>query len=522
MSTTAVATEPAGSAQPPAPLMKGGITSFLGAAGSALLGFILTVVLARTLGDSGSGVVLQAIAIFTIVLSFARAGMDSAAVWIMPRLADHDTGQIRSALAVMFTATAGAGILCGLGTFLLSPVLAASGDPHAPDVGRAVAVVAWFIPVGALLLVALSATRGLGGVLPYVTVGSIALPAVRPVVVGLLALGGGSVTVVALGWAAPLPLALAAAVVVLCVQVRRHERAGGVQGSLFAASPALRKTIWRYSAPRVISAALEQSVIWLDVLLVGIISGSAAAGVYGGASRFVAAGLIVNTAIRIVVAPAFSRLLAQERKAETGVLYRTAATWLVLFGTPIYVILALFAPVVLGLLGADFVRGSTALSILCAGAVLTFMAGTIQSLLLMSGRSGWDAINKGVVLVINVAGNLLLIPVMGIMGAAATWAFSMLVDAALAAIEVRKFLGISIEVRSVLYALLVPLVSVGIPAALVRLTLGATLMPMILAIGVGGVILLVWCALERTRLHLDELVLLVRRRPAPTRSVVSP
>ncbi|RNE67369.1 oligosaccharide flippase family protein [Cryobacterium tepidiphilum] len=521
MSTT-VRTEAAGPAavKPPENLMKGGITSFLGAATSALMGFILTVVLARTLGDSGAGVILQAIAIFTIVLSFARAGMDSAAVWIMPRLADHDTGQIRSALAVMFTATAGAGIVCGIGTLLLSPLLAGSGDPHAGDVRQAVAVVAWFIPVGALLLVALSATRGLGGVLPYVTVGSVALPALRPVVVGLLALGGGSLTVIALGWAAPLPLALAAAVLVLVRQVRRHERAGDARGSFFAPSRTLRKTIWAYSAPRVVSAGLEQSVIWLDVLLVGIISGSAAAGVYGGASRFVAAGLIVNTAIRVVVAPAFSRLLAQEKKAETGALYRTAATWLVLFGTPIYVILALFSPVVLGLLGPEFVRGGTALSILCVGAVLTFTAGTIQSLLLMSGRSGWDAVNKSVVLFVNVAGNLLLIPLMGITGAAVTWAFSMLVDAALAAIEVRKFLGISIELRSVLYALLVPVASVGLPAGIARLTLGPGLLPMTLSIVVGGIFLLTWCALDRERLHLHELVVLARRKRAPSPSLL--
>lgn len=54
---------------------------------------------------------------------------------------------------------------------------------------------------------------------------------------------------------------------------------------------------------------MEQATIWLGVLLVGILAGPAAAGVYGGASRFVQAGLIIDSAIRVVVSPRFSAML---------------------------------------------------------------------------------------------------------------------------------------------------------------------------------------------------------------------
>lgn len=494
----------------PPNLARGALVSFAGAATSAVLGFILTVVLARTLGDAGSGVVLQAIAVFTIVLSLARAGMDSAAVWILPRLAAHDPSRIRGTLVVMLVGALSSGALLGAATITLAPSFALTGDSHAQEVVRAVAVAGWFVPVGALLLVGLGATRGLGGMMPYIAVGSIGLPLARPIVVWIVAVTGGSFAAVTLAWAAPLPVALIAAAMVLRSQVRRHERAAGTRGT-WRPDPALRRRVVAYAIPRTLSAGLEQSVIWLDVILVGILAGSAAAGVYGGASRFVAAGLVIDTAIRILVATRFSTLLFQEKFAELEALYRAATTWLILFGTPIYLLLAAFAPVVLGLLGPGFEQGATALVILCVGGILTFTTGNIQSVLLMSGRSGWAAFNKTIVLVVNVCGNLLLVPLIGLSGAAVSWALSMLIDAALATAQVRHFLGVRVDIRTVAYALLVPVVTVGIPAVTLRLAFGPTLTGLVVAIPVCVGLFLGWCALDRTRLHLRDLNLLARR-----------
>ena len=483
-------------------LARGGGISLLGSATSALMGFVLTVVLARTLGDSGSGVVLQAIAVFTIVLSFARAGLDSAAVWMLPRLVTRDPSRIRGTLLWMLAVTAAAGVLCALIVEVAAPLL----DVAVVD---AVRVAGWFLPAGALVLVALAATRGLGGVAPYALVGSVALPTARPLFVGIAAAAGASLALVTLAWALPLPLALVAALAVLRVQVLRHER--GARGPWRIDRP-VRRELLGYAWPRTLSAGLEQSIIWLDVLIVGVIAGTAAAGVYGGASRFVAAGLIIDSALRIVVSSRFSALLYENRIGDVQALYRTAATWLVLFGAPIYLLLGIFAPVVLRLLGPGFEQGSTALAILCAGAVLTFAAGNIHSVLLMSGRSGWGAFNKVVVLVLNIVGNVLLVPVLGIAGAALVWSLSMVVDAALAAIEVRVLLGIRLGFASAAYALLVPLASVGLPAIGARLLLGETLLALCSGGALGVILFLGWCLLDRRRLNIHSLLALAQSK----------
>jgi len=92
-----------------------------------------------------------------------------------------------------------------------------------------------------------------------------------------------------------------------------------------------------------------------------------------------------------------------------------------------------------------------------------------------------------------------------------SWALSMLIDATLATIQVRHFLGVRVDVRTVAYALLVPVVTVGIPAVGLRLAFGPTLTGLFLAVPVCLALFLGWCALDRTRLHLRALNLLARR-----------
>lgn len=486
--------------------------SFAGAATSALMGFVLTFVLTRSLGDSGAGIALQAISVFMITLSVAKLGMDSVAIWIFPRLVLRDIGVVRSTAILMGLVTLAGGTVCGLGVIvLLAPALASSGDRDAEAVAGAVSAVGWFIPAAALALVALAITRGFGGIRAFVGIGSVAMPSIRVLIALATAAAGGSAVALSIAWASVFPAAFVAAAIVVVVQIRRLEARQDAIGRP-RRDKAVARSIGRYAAPRTVSAALEQSLLWSDVLIVGIIAGAAAAGVYGGATRLVAAGLIIDTALRAVVSTRFSALLFEKKIDEVQALYRIAATWLVLFSSPIYVVLAIFAPVVLGWFGPDFERGAWALAILCAGATVALTAGNVHSVLLMSGRSGLAAMNKGIALTVNVTGNLMLVPVWGIQGAAVSWSVSMIIDAALAAVQVRRGVGVGIDLRMVAYSLLVPLLSFGIPSVLFRMTVGTNELAIVLALLTGGLVFLAWCVLDRHRLHLDELIAQFRRR----------
>ncbi len=463
------------------------------------MGLLLIIVLGRTLGDAGSGVVLQAIGAFSIALGVARFGMDSASVWILPRLLEDGRGHIRSTTIFLLTASAVVGGVCALVVFI-GTLLIDEADPGDP-VAEALRAIIWFLPVASVLLTALSATRGLGGVTAYVMIGNIGLPTMRPLF-ALLAIGLSSgVAAVSAAWALPLIPAVLAALIIVGFQVRQ---VAARREPEYLRSGIPGRTL-RYALPRVVSSTLEQLLIWLAVIIVGAIAGPAAAGIYGAASRFVASGMIVDTALRVVVSPLFSRLQHRGDIRELEQVYRTATIWLMLFSTPVYLLLAVFSPVALSLLGGSFAEGEPVMVVMCLGAVVTFLAGNIHSVLLMSGRGGLAAMNKALAVATNIALLYVLVPFWGVTGAAVAWAVACLLDAVLATVQVRLLLRIRVSPIAGLRPLAIGVLGVGIPAILARLVFGATWLGLLVSAAIGLALLATWCLRDRERLHLDGL-----------------
>lgn len=488
-------------------LARSSAISFAGSSISAVMGLLLIVVLGRTLGDAGSGVVLQAIASFTIALGIARLGMDSAALWLLPRVADSEPEAVRPTCWYLLTVAAVGGVLGAIGLLVVAHLL--DGSAAGAVTARTLRSIAPFLPAASVMLTALAATRALGRITTYVLLGNVALPALRPaLVLAVVALGGGAVAA-GVAWSVPVVPAAAAAVLVLALQTRRT--APPLSRGRFLRGPHPGRAA-RYAMPRVASSGLEQLLVWAAVPMVGALAGTAAAGVYGSAARLVAAGMVIDTALRVVVSPMFSRFLHRGETARVVGLHRTATIWLVLFSAPVYLLLAAFSPTVLRLLGDAFTAGAPVLTIMCLAALTTFLAGNIHSVLLMSGRSGLAALNKVAAVATNLALIVLLVPLWGITGAAVAWAAACVLDALLATLEVRYVLRLDVTLRPALTPLLLGLLAVGLPAVAVRTVLGPTVPALLLAAAVGALLFLAACRLWRRRLHLDDLVLIARRR----------
>lgn len=484
-------------------LARGGTLSFVGSVSSAALGFLLTIIITRLLGADGSGVVFQATGVFAMVMAFAKLGLDSTAIYLLPRVRLDDVTKLRATIMAFVIAAVVASLILGVVLILIAPFL------WRGEVAATVRALMIFVPVGSVLLITSAILRALGSVKEYVLVNNIAVPALRPPLVAVAALATGSALAVTIAWALPLALFVVIAGFLVVGHIRREE--GELKGALLPTREQWR-TIVYFAAPRTLSAGLEQALIWLDVLLVGWLVSDQAAGIYGGAARLIQAGLVVDAALRVVVSPKFSSLLHQDKKDEVRDLYVTATMWLVLVASPIYILLAVFSPVFLTILGPEFHKGAIALSILAVAMTVTFMAGNIHSLLLMSGRSGWAAINKAVVLLINIGANLLLLPHYGIVGAAYAWTLSMLIDALLAAIEVRIFLGIRAQISEVLLPLGVVIFSFGLPSIVIVRYLDQSVLSVVFAALVGLILYLLVCWKLREKLHIDGLVAMLRTR----------
>ena len=294
----------------------GSLITFVGAAASAALGFAFSLLLARGLGADGAGVVLQAIGCFTIALGLARLGLDTTAVWLLPRLRSQEPDLVRPALTGLL-APAALGSTALLAVWLLTYWALRAAGVGDDRVLAAITLAGVFLPCAAVMMVALAATRAFGGVVPFNLIGNITVPGLRPaLLVGVLAASGGPL-MASLAWGSVWLVGAVLALVVLARQSRRAQAPAPPRSR--RPDRALRRRIRTFALPRVVSSALEQSILWLDVVLVGVLLGSAAAGVYGTVSRFVMAGALVGTALRIVVAPRFSALLGEERLDEVEV-----------------------------------------------------------------------------------------------------------------------------------------------------------------------------------------------------------
>ena len=481
-------------------LARGGIVGFVGAAASAVLGFVFTIILSRMLGAEGAGIVTQATGVFAIVMALAKVGLDSTAIYLMPRLSLDAPEEIRATLSFMASMTVGVSTVCVLILEAVAPLI------WNAQVAASTRAVLWFVPIGALTLVASAALRALGNMREYVLVQNLLLPGLRPLLVALAAAFTGSLAFESVAWA--LPFVVVAAWWLL---LRHMPSAADSVGRWPSAQR--RRQVVSFALPRTLTAGLEQALQWLDVLLVGLLAGDAASGIYGGAIRFIQAGMVVDTALRVVVSPQFSKLLHQGKTKELRDLYSTASIWLVLFAAPIYALMAIYAPALMRILGDGFAPGANVLVVLCVGSIVTFMAGNIHSLLIMSGRSGWAAVNKIVVLTLNVVGNVIFIPRGGMVAAAIVWAVCMVLDAAMATVQVSRFIGVTPKLSEVVKPILVVGASAVIPGGCIAWWLGrdsfvATVVGSALSVLVFACV----CAAFRDRLHLSGLGSLARRR----------
>lgn len=477
--------------------------TLVGSLCSAILGFAFNILLAREIGAHGAGVVLQAVATFVITMALVKLGLDTTAIWMLPRMVRSEPERVRMALVGLLVPAAAVPLVVSCAWCAWRLLDHGSGATDRP-VTAAITVMAIFLPFASVMTVALAATRAFGGVVPFNAIGNVLVPGLRPVLLlGVVALGGGTLAATA-SYSVPLLVGMVVALVCLFAGARRVTRSRPHTG--WVPDRALIRRIMTYSLPRTLMSGLEQTVIWIDVVLVGVILGTTQAGIYGSASRFVSAGVVVLTALRIVVAPRFSALLAAGRKEDVEELYAVTARWILLFGAPIYLLLAVFAPTVLGWLGSGFQDGVSSMVILSLGSIVVLAAGNVQSLLLMSGRSALGAFNKLFVVAFNVTANLVLIPRIGIKGAAISWAGAMLLDTLLASYQVRRATGIALAPTEVGITVMWVCVCVAAPSSLVAVMFGQGSVQMVAAAFLSGLVLLGYCVMDRTRLRMDELV----------------
>ena len=188
--------------------------------------------------------------------------------------------------------------------------------------------------------------------------------------------------------------------------------------------PQLIRTL-REATPYAGSMFLQQLSTRTDVALLGILAGTVAAGVYNVAYRVVFLLQYVPYLGSVAILPSAARLYAADQRAALATLYHGTVNLAVVVGIPAAAGLWLIGPELIALLfGSGFARSGEVLRWLSVLLLFACLKHLLSLFLTACDRQGQRTRCEWRAALINVVGNLALIPAFGLAGAVAATLFS--------------------------------------------------------------------------------------------------
>ncbi|TQN37559.1 O-antigen/teichoic acid export membrane protein [Blastococcus colisei] len=509
-------------------LARGGAANLVGALVAAVANLLLVVVITRNFPAVFAGTFFAVTSVFLLAAVIAKLGTQTGLVYFLSRArALGQLDRMRAIIAVGTTPVAVVSVICAVTLFAFAPAIASVAvQSHQAEFTTLLRSLAPFLPAAALTDTLLAATRGFGSMAATVRIEKI-LRSVLQLLLVLLVAAYATGPSLGLAWAAPYLVAAGAAAWAARSAVRsaRSRAAGpadaGTEEALIPATAApdggTVRGFWTFTWPRTVSSLAQFALQRLDVLMVAALRGPAEAAVYTAATRFLVVGQLGAQAISSAAQPQLGEALARDDRALANSLYRTATAWLMLLSWPIYLLSAAFAPLLLGIFGEGYSSGAVVVVVLALAMLVATGCGMVDMLLTMGGRTSWNLVNTLLALAVNVGLNLLLIPSLGILGAAVAWAAAILVNNLLPLAQIGLVLRLHPFDRSTGRAALLAVACFGlVPGALLLVPVPVP-MALTASAAVGVPLYAALCWASRDVLGLAELRgALARRGRRPT------
>jgi O-antigen/teichoic acid export membrane protein len=534
---------------------RGSVINLVAMALGAGLGFALTVLVSRWLQPTNAGGFFELIALFTIVSSTLSLGADTGLTrWISRARAIGGLADTRRVVVAALYPVLIAGLAAAVAIWIAAPTISRIFLHNMAQANAVtdVRIVAPLIPVGALSACVLAACRGFGRMWPYLVVEGLGKPAVRVGLVLVALVAGWGIRGVLVGWSAPVAAGLVVSWLILgrlmrtetparglrpggSARLRRADVTRGSQDRGRSKSPRpneggrhrrpkgiaehsrskVASEFWRFAAPRGFAGTFQIVVVWLDVLLVGAILSRYDAGIYAAVSKLALVGAYTLEATRLSIGPQLSKALARKEHDRAAKLHQSATGWLVIASWPVYIVIAIFPAVVLGIFGHRYTVGAAALAVLAVAMLVNLGTGNVTSVLLMGGKSSLSAYNALAALVVNIGLNLVLLPRIGLVGAAIAWAAAIVVENLAAVVEVWWTLGIKPFGSGYWLVAAASAACFGVSGLAARAAFHQTLPALAAAVGVGLVAYSAILYAARSRLQLAGLSAALLRPISP-------
>lgn len=391
-------------------IARGGIVAFVGRLSSLSLGYVLTLILARGLGPSEYGLYVIGFSLVNLVGCISLLGLNRGTVrFIATYRGSGDRSRERGTFHTSMTIV----LLSGLAFGALVMIFAGSlsdmlGAPQ--EYRRYLWGFACWIPLWALTYEVAATAEAIRRLEHRTLIVDIGGSLIRLLVVGaVMIMGAGLLGVI---WAS-----VAAAIITLVMM-------GISVNNLFLrylrdvppVSPGYQLLV--FSLPVMLFNLLNVSRNQVEVYLLAALKSSEATGIFSVAAGTSLLIIAFLEGLGLVFSPFIADLKHRRQMQELKTLISVVTRWSFMVGLPASLTIVLFSRTILGLFGTAFLEAAPALVILAFAQLINSATGPVGTVLTMTGRPGLNLIDSVLGLGLNILLAVLLIPQLGIIGAA--------------------------------------------------------------------------------------------------------
>ena len=372
-----------------------------------VLGFVLNLVLTRTLGASIYGIYAYGTMVIAALLTFANVGTDVSLTRYLA--ANHEDPAYQSRMLGLAYAT----------TFICSIAIALVLFAAAPTINAYTLDQPLFTP--ALQVFAIALPFQAGTHLASSTVRGLELPVEKTVILvagpklQLIAIAGA----VAVGYSV---LGVAAAYVLACLMAFLFAAAYSMRRTGLRPTPRFRRDevtdFYNYSGPLTVSKASSFLFKRIDIFMIGIFLAAADVGIYNIAVLLAGVIAMPLAGVNQLFPPVASRLYSNDEVESLESVYSTVTRWSISASLLIALPLFVYRVEILSLFGPEFVAGATVVTLFVAGQLFNAAAGPSNDLLTMTDHQYAVMANHFTFGCVNVTLNYVLIQWYGLVGAA--------------------------------------------------------------------------------------------------------
>ncbi len=391
---------------------------FLGTLFTAGTGYFFKVYLARALGAEALGIYALGMTVIGLLGVFNAFGLPQAAVrFVADYCATARLEMLRKFIARGIALLLISNLFTGGILLLIGPRIAARFY-HTPALSRYFGLFALIMILGALTGFLGQVLAGYKDVLRRTVITNFIGTPLMMLLAILLILSGWGLR----GYILAQVLAAAAVLALLATSVWKLTPAG--QSRRAGILSPLGKEVASFSAFAFGVNILEFAMAQSDKIMIGYYLNARDVGIYAVAMALVAFVPIVLQSVNQIFSPIIADLHARQDQGTLRRLFQTLTKWSLGLTLPLAAVMIIFAPVLMRVFGPDFEQGWPLLVIGTVGQLVNCGVGSVGYLLLMSGHQRDLVRVQAFMAIATVVLGILIIPMWGLLGAAAVVAFA--------------------------------------------------------------------------------------------------